>query len=248
MKFIQITDLHIDQPGECPFGIDVRKNFLEVLEAIVLEQPDQLVVSGDLCYKDGDEKIYRWIKAQLDELPFPYEVIPGNHDDSLLMAEVFELTHLVNDDELYFAKKWSKEPCLFLDSAPGELSKNQKKWLQRQLKICQTNLLIFMHHPPFVSGVPYMDNNHAFRDMEELQDLFEEFPNQISIFTGHYHVEKTLVRNNVTLMITPSCFFQIGQSLDAFSVDHHRIAFRIIDLEKGGVSSTVRYLPGNKTS
>lgn len=248
MKFIQITDLHIDQAGECPFGIDVRKNFLEVLEAVIVEQPDQLIITGDLCYREGDEKIYRWIKAQLDELPFPYEVIPGNHDDSLLMAEVFELTHLVNDDELYFAKKWSKEPCLFLDSAVGKLSKNQLKWLERQLKICQTNLLIFMHHPPFIVGAPYMDNNHAYQDMEAIQKLLEEFPNQISIFTGHYHIEKTVVHNNVTLMITPSCFFQIGQSLEEFSVDHHQIAFRIIEVEKGILTATVRYLPGNKIS
>ena len=47
-----------------------------------------------------DEKIYRWIRAQLDQLPFPYELISGNHDDSVLMAEVFDQTHLLNGSEL----------------------------------------------------------------------------------------------------------------------------------------------------
>ena len=207
MKFVQITDLHIDEAGEQPFGIDVRKNFHDILEAIIIENPDRLIVTGDLCYREGDEKIYRWVKAQLDALPFPYEIIAGNHDDSSLMAEVFDLTHLLNDGELYYAKKWNKQLCLFLDSAVGKHSDNQLKWLHRQLKICQTNLLVFMHHPPFVSGVPYMDINHPLKDMDAIQELFLEFPNQVSIFTGHYHVEKILISNNVTLMITPFLFF-----------------------------------------
>jgi 3',5'-cyclic-AMP phosphodiesterase len=69
MKFIQITDLHIDQSGECPFNIDVRKNFFDVLDAIITEEPDHLIITGDLCYRDGDKKIYKWIKTQLDALP-----------------------------------------------------------------------------------------------------------------------------------------------------------------------------------
>ncbi|MFK7806818.1 MAG: metallophosphoesterase [Saprospiraceae bacterium] len=246
MKFVQITDLHIDKAGEQPFGIDVRKNLHDVLEAVIIENPDRLVVTGDLCYREGDEEIYRWVKAQLDALPFPYEIIAGNHDDSALMAEIFDLNHLLNDGELYYAKKWDKQLCLFLDSAVGRHSDNQIKWLIRQLKICQTNLIIFMHHPPFISGVPYMDMNHALQDMDTIQELFAEFPNQISIFTGHYHVEKTLIHNNVTQMITPSCFFQIGQTLEEFSVDHHRIAYRIIEMENSVFSSSVQYLPGNK--
>ena len=249
MKFIQVTDLHIDKAGECPFDIDVRKNFFDILEAVTKEQPDHLVISGDLCYKEGEDKIYRWIKAQLDQLPFSYDIIAGNHDDSAMMAEVFERTHLLNDNkEFYFAKKWGKYPCLFLDTAVGHHSDNQLKWLKRQLRNCNSNLIIFMHHPPFLSGVPYMDINHSLQDMEKVQALFAEFPHQISIFCGHYHVEKTLIYNNVTLMITPSCFFQIGQDQEDFSVDHHRIAYRNIILDKGVLQSTVHYLPGNKLS
>jgi 3',5'-cyclic-AMP phosphodiesterase len=245
MKFIQITDLHIDQSGECPFNIDVRKNFFDVLDAIITEEPDHLIITGDLCYRDGDKKIYKWIKTQLDALPFPYEIIAGNHDDSVMMANVFDRGHLLNGTEMYFAKKWAKQPCLFLDSAVGKHSDNQIKWLKRQMKNCRGQLLIFMHHPPFKAGAPYMDNNYALQDMHILQALFEEFPHQISVFCGHYHIEKTVVYKNVTLFITPSCFFQIGQTLDAFSVDHHQIAYRIIDIEKGILRTTVRYLQGN---
>ena len=97
MKLIQITDLHIDRAGECPFDIDVRKNFFDILDAVIKEQPDHLIVTGDLCYRDGEDNIYRWIRAQLDGLPFPYEIIAGNHDNSVMMAEAFEpvsYTHL----------------------------------------------------------------------------------------------------------------------------------------------------------
>ena len=248
MKLIQITDLHIDRAGECPFNIDVRKNFFDILNAVMAEQPEYLVLSGDLCYREGEDIIYRWIRAQLDELPFPYEIIAGNHDNSVLMAETFERPHLLTGTEMYFAKKLGKQPCLFLDTAIGRHSDNQIKWLKRQLKICQSNLIIFMHHPPFKAGTPFMDLNHSLQDMEQIQNLFADFPYQISIFCGHYHIEKTIVHNNVTLMMTPSCFFQMGQEKEEFSVDHHRIAYRIINLEKGTLRSTVRYLPGNKVS
>ena len=245
MKFVQITDLHIDQADECPFGIDVRKNFLQILEAAAIEQPDFLIVTGDLCYREGDKKIYRWIKSQLDKFLCPYEIIAGNHDDSSLMAKVFEREHLLNDGEFYFAKKWGKQSCLFLDTAIGKHSDNQTKWLKRQLKNNKGALIVFMHHPPFISGVPYMDNNHSLQDMEQIQALFYSYPDQISVFSGHYHVEKTIISQNVTSMITPSCFFQIGQSLEEFSVDHHRIAYRTIELEKGLLRTTVCYLDGN---
>ncbi len=67
MKFIQITDLHIDIAGGCPFDIDVRKNFFDILDAVMVQQPEHLIVTGDLCYRRGEDNIYRWIRAQLDQ-------------------------------------------------------------------------------------------------------------------------------------------------------------------------------------
>ncbi len=144
MKIVQITDLHIDEKGEFPFDIDVRKNFTNILRATRDIEPDHLVVSGDLCYRTGEKSIYKWVKNRLDLQDIPYSIIAGNHDDSVLMAEVFQLQHLLNEQELYFAKKIGKTSCLFLDTARGFHSERQLNWLKRQLKNSKEELIIFM--------------------------------------------------------------------------------------------------------
>jgi len=246
MKIIQITDLHIDVEGELPFDIDVRQNFLKIIDKVKTFGPDHLVISGDLCYRHGDENIYHWIKKIVDDTQIPYSVISGNHDDSYVLAKSFELEHLMTDDELFFAKKIGKSTFLFLDSSRGFHSIKQLKWLKRQLKNAKDDLFLFMHHPPILAGVPFMDEKYALQDIKAIQAIFFSYPKNISIFTGHYHVEKSIRINNLLIQITPSLFFQIDQDSPEFKVDHHHIALREIVIENNHFSSTLKYFSGFK--
>jgi len=246
MKIIQITDLHIDDEGGYPHDIDVRKNLLRILTYIKKRKPDHLVISGDLCYRDPKEEIKQWIKEVLDVSGLDYSIIVGNHDDSTMMAKVFKLNHLLNEEELYFAKKIGKETILFLDSGKGSLSKKQTNWLKRQLKNADKDVMIFMHHPPVKAGVPFMDNRYPMQYLEKLQQLFFEHSDNIHVFCGHYHVDKTIRLKNLTVHISPSCFFQIDQNTLQFKVDHHRIGYREIVLDNQILSSTVRYFNGSR--
>ncbi len=246
MKIIQITDLHIDREGEYPFNIDVRKNFLRILNYIKSFKPDHLVISGDLCYRDGEVEIYEWIHGVLDTVELPYSVIAGNHDDSTMLAQTFGLEHLLHDGELYFARRIGKETVLFLDSGRGSHSHRQLNWLRRQLKNAQGELIVFMHHPPNLCEVPFMDTRYALQDIEEVQKVFAAYPGNVNVFCGHYHVEKTIRLGNLLIQVTPSCFFQIDQQQQDFKVDHHRIAFREIVLDNQQLFTTVRYFNGSR--
>ncbi|MEM6967381.1 MAG: metallophosphoesterase [Bacteroidota bacterium] len=246
MKIVQITDLHIDQENEFPHDIDVRKNLKRVLRAVRQIKADHLVVSGDLCYDVGDTAIYEWIKEQLDLTLIPYDVIGGNHDDSLMMAEVFGQQHLCTDDELYFAKKVGKTTCIFLDSAKGFHSEKQLKWLKRQLNNNLEDILIFTHHPPVKAGVPFMDNKYPLRNIDDIQKVFASHRGFLNIFCGHYHVEKSIQKDNILVQITPSCFFQIDQNYEDFKVDHHSIAYRLIDTSNNSLKTSVKYFRGSK--
>ena len=73
-----------------------------------------------------------------------------------------------------------------------------------------------MHHPPLHAGVPFMDNQHALKNREEVQSILFEHPFNVNIFTGHYHVEKMIRKKNIVVHITPSCFFQIAQESEEF--------------------------------
>lgn len=246
MRIIQLTDLHVDLEGDNTFGIDIRGNFIDLLQEVVRLAPDHLVISGDLCINEGISSIYKWIKAQLEILDIPYDIIPGNHDDVQMMAEIFGIQHLIDGEELFFAKKMDKTHCLFLDSSRGFHTDRQLKWLRRQLQQANEELIIFMHHPPMEAGVPFMDSKYPLQDMPAVQSVLFEHPHRIAIFCGHYHVEKSLQLRNVNVFITPSSFFQIDQFSPEFRVDHHSIALRIIDVIGGQLRTTVRYLRGNK--
>ncbi len=207
-------------------------------------QPDHLVISGDLCLEEGDKKVYEWIRNILELQDFSYSLIAGNHDDPVLMAEVFGLEHLLTDDEIFFAKKIGKATCLFLDTAKGYHSENQLNWLRRQLYNHKRELIIFMHHPPFKVGMPFMDKKHGHRDMKTITGLLTGYSNNITVFCGHYHIEKTIRYQNILLQITPSCFYQLDQNTTKFKVAHHRIAMRIIEHKTSRIATSVHYFPG----
>lgn len=242
MRIAQITDLHIGHEGEDTFGIDVRENFMLIKQAVQELSPDLVVLSGDLCYRSGNRDIYSWIKDHMEDMGIPYEFISGNHDDPALMARVFGREDLMKNGELYFSRQIADQKFLFLDTTLGVISWIQMDWLQRQLEEWDRDIVIFMHHPPFFAGVPYMDEKYSFRTQEEIQRIFFAFPHNITVFTGHYHVDKTIRKRNVVVHITPSCFFQIDQHSADFRVDHRRIGFREITLDDGLMMNTVKYV------
>ena len=244
MKITQITDLHIGLEGEDTYEVDVRNNFLRLLEKINTAPPDHLVITGDLCYRSGNERIYRWIKEQLAWLTYPFSIIPGNHDDPVLMANTFGLSHLLQDGEFYFRQNLGEQTCMFLDSTTGAISTPQLSWLERQLAALRGRVLIFVHHPPLPSGVPFMDQQHRLRNHEEFTRILWAYKDHIYTFSGHYHVDKTISSHNLTSFITPSNFMQIDQYSEAFKVDHYQIGYREIVLNQEWLQSTVRYLEG----
>ena len=244
MRIVQITDLHVGREGEDTFGVDVRANFLKVLNAVRQKQPHYLVLSGDLCYRDGDTEIYEWIYEQMERLGIPYDIISGNHDDPIMMAAAFGRSDLLKNEELYFIKEFNGRPVIFLDTTRGAVSEQQQQWLRRQLQGFNEEALVFMHHPPLEAGVPFMDSRHALRNRGEVQGIFLDHPFNVNIFTGHYHVEKVIRKKNIVVHITPSCYFQIGQDSEDFQVDHYRIGLREINWDNGVMMNSVYYFNG----
>ena len=242
MRIVQITDLHVGREGEDTYGVDVRSNFLKILEATQEKEPHYLVISGDLCYRDGDADIYEWIKGKVEQTGIPYEIMSGNHDDPVMMANTFGRANLLKGKELYFKRYFEGRPVLFLDTTPGVVSKEQLNWLKKELAEQKGEAMIFMHHPPLEGGVPFMDQRHALQNKAEVQEVIFEHPHNVNIFTGHYHVEKLIRKKNMVVHITPSCFFQIGQESTDFQVDHYRIAFREINWSNGVMMNAVHYL------
>ena len=246
IRIIQITDTHIGNEGELVRGVDVRANFLKTLRAIGKEEMDCLIHSGDLCAIEGKQETYQWIKEQISNVlgGAPFYVIPGNHDDPTMMAQIFGLQEALTGTEMYY-KVDQPLKFIFLDTSQGLTSEIQKQWFNLQINEHPDNCpIIFMHHPPIPCGVPYLDQNYALSNGDELMNILYRIKNKsFTIFCGHYHVEKTISDHNVNVFITPSTFFQMDQDASEFKVDHYRCGYRIIEMDSNGkLYTTVRYL------
>src|SRR5690606_4542513 len=247
-RIIQITDIHIGGEDEFPFGVNLRANFLNILEEVERMNPNLLVLTGDFCYKEPREDVYEWIRQHLENLGIPYEIIGGNHDDIAMMT-----SGLLNEDlsnaqsEYYFADELVDYHILYLDSASGLMSEEQLAWIDLEVrKAAGRKLLVFMHHPPLLAGVPHMDQGYSLQNNEKVLQILEQHSRPVLVFCGHYHVDRSVVWNNVVVHITPSLFMQIFPYVEEFSIDHYEIGYRVLDFAEGTLRHSVRYLPGSR--
>jgi 3',5'-cyclic-AMP phosphodiesterase len=256
MKCIQISDLHIGNPGEINYQIDSRKNFHGLMQAISREKADFLAITGDLAMREGEKSIYDWLQPKLPHFKKGVFVTPGNHDDRDLLRMTFpdQFSDLPPAAPLSSSFSLGGETFHFLDSSPGAVSKDQLEALNATLQQLENTqvpsvprLNIFMHHPPVFGEVRHMDTKYALENMDEVQKVVEHFSGQVHVFCGHYHVEKTIVKANMTVYITPSNYFQVDQETDAFTVDHYDIGYRIISWQEDTIRTWVRYIeaPGS---
>lgn len=248
MRIIQLTDLHIGAPGESTLGVDVRANFTKVISAVKTLSPDRVVITGDLCFDKSDPAVYDWVVAQLDAANLDYVIIPGNHDDSVELRETLRETSLDPEGkEFFFSQYWAPYRALFMDTSKGKCSPLQWAWLEDQLVTSQQPLLIFMHHPPILAGVPFMDDNYAFSESGVFEKLMDNHKSSaIHIFTGHYHVERTIEKGSYNVAITPPLFNAIDDQRAEYKKAHDNIGYRVIEWDDEELRTFVRYLTEEK--
>ena len=246
MKLAFITDMHLGAEGEKPQNVDVRQNFLKALDFVADLKPNGLVLGGDIINSTADRAIYEWVRHRVSALSMPCYVIPGNHDNAAILADVFHNTHDLHGNELYYALPLEGRPVLFLDSSKGRFSDEQWEWLREYLvALRDTNVLVMMHHPPLPADVAFMDRKYAFEQSDAFLDLVRALPCHVTVVCGHYHVEKVVQRGNLLALLSPSTFYQLQQETPQFAIDNYQIGIREINLTTHGTNSTVHYLtPG----
>ena len=242
-----ITDLHTGAEEDVPFDINLRQNFLTVLDAVRAHDPSHLFIAGDLCLLEGNKDIYSWQKKHFDALDIPYHIIIGNHDDAWLLSSIYDQLPTLQKGELFYEIILAGYQILMLDTSQGEMSAAQKKWLKQKLANPSSSpSIVVMHHPPDLMNVPYMDEKHFLKDRVDVMQIFRDAQHPIEIFCGHYHVEKTVSFGHFRVHVTPSCYFQIDAFSGSFQIDHTQIAYRLIDLYNDRIDFSLHYLPGAK--
>lgn len=242
MRIFQITDPHIVSIGrETINNIDVWGKFKVVLAKAKENKPDLLVISGDLCYAHGEQKIYRRIKQELETTGLNYLVIAGNHDDATMMANVFGLPLNNETGECYYAKEYDEGRMLFLDSVKKTFSEQQWAWFTTQISKGDP-MLIFTHHPPCIAGSPFMDKNHCFLEAEKFRAISLKSKKPLNVFCGHYHQERTINMPNMTVFVTPSTMVQINIFQEEYTLAQEQAGYRVINWDGIAVQTSVLYV------
>ena len=191
----QISDLHIKPPGRLAYG---RVDTAKALECCIASlnafkpAPDFVVISGDLADTPTVEE-YDYLKHLLAPLKLPFAGIPGNHDSREMMRAAFPQSgYAVSSGPLNQKVEIDALDLVLLDSSvsgkpDGELDAPTLQWLDATLA-SSTNrpALLFLHHPPFATGISHMDRQNL-HNAGELADLVRRHPRVQLIAAGHVH-------------------------------------------------------------
>ena len=163
---LQLSDLHIREPGRLAYGRIDTAPFLARAVQNILElpqQPDAIVITGDLT-DFGRPQEYAHLRALLAPLPMPVYLLPGNHDDRAQLRAAFaDHTYLGDDGFVQYSVPVGPIQLIALDTvvpgaSGGSLCSERLDWLQAELAHHRGRpVVIAMHHPPFQTLIGHMD-------------------------------------------------------------------------------------------
>lgn len=225
MLICQLTDLHVRPKGVASNRVSETNMFTERACRVVAgftPRPDVVIITGDLT-ECGLEAEYANFSAIVSRtLSMPVYVIPGNHDRRDNLRRVLAHMPGVTSDPDFVQYVVEDHPVrlVMLDTlVPGEshgtLTAAQLDWLDRTLAAQPSKpTLVGMHHPPFITGLPHMDEigllNHA-----EFRGVIARHRQVERIVCGHHHRPIVGQCSHAIVSISPSVAHQVELTFDS---------------------------------
>ena len=219
----QISDLHIKRPGELAYHhVDTAAALSRCVDELnrFSPRPDLIVISGDLADTPAKEE-YDHLKNLLAPLEIPFVAIPGNHDDrGWMRAALPEQPYVQPDGALNLATSVGDLDIVLLDSSvPGAshglLDADTLRWLDTMLGAAPKRpALLFLHHPPFVTGIGHMDVQNL-RNAVDLAAVLRRHKRTRLIAAGHVHRAMLTTFAGVATSICPAPNHAVALDLDA---------------------------------
>ena len=191
----QISDLHIKRPGVLAYGqVDTAAALTRCVATLnaFRPRPELVVISGDLADTPVAEE-YEHLNRLLAPLEIGFAAVPGNHDSRELMrAALPKGGYAQSTGPLNSLHAVGPLDLVLLDSSVpgkphGELEAPTLAWLDATLALSSTRpALIFLHHPPFVTGIHHMDVQNL-RNAGALANVLRRHPRARLVAAGHVH-------------------------------------------------------------
>ena len=219
MLIAQISDLHFRADGSLlHHGIDTQAALANCVAHVerLDPRPDLILATGDLADR-GKVEDYPPLRDMLGRIGLPVYVIPGNHDDRDAMRAIFGPAGYLpaSGPFLHYTVEDYPLRLIGLDTLlPGKivggLCEARLSWLAERLaEQPERPTLIFMHHPPFPSGIVFLDQP-AFQGAEELARIISVNRQVRQIVCGHIHRAMHLSWAGTSAAVAPSSIYQMN--------------------------------------
>ncbi|NKE64207.1 phosphodiesterase [Ramlibacter sp. RBP-2] len=193
---VQLTDLHIREPGRLAYGRLDTAPYLRRAVASVLrlkQRPDAVVITGDLS-DFGRPAEYGHLAELLAPLTMPVYLMPGNHDDRDQLRRSFPgHAYLGESGFVQYSVQVGGLRLVALDTVEhgqshGALCDSRLDWLDRELaQHAHQPVIVAMHHPPFETLIGHMDKIGLRDGAADLEAIVVRHPNVERVLCGHLH-------------------------------------------------------------
>lgn len=219
----QITDTHIKADGRLAYDkVDTAAALEAAVRHLNAFRPrlDAVIVTGDLTDQGRPEE-YAALAPLLDRLDMPWYPILGNHDDRANARAALTGRAFAPDDGPFFHYAVDHRPwrLIGLDSTVpgkphGRLCPDRLDWLDRQLALAPDRpTLLFMHHPPFDTGIRHMDVQRL-ENADAFLDVVARHSQVRHIACGHVHRASQCVMRGIGVSIGPNAAHSVTLDLD----------------------------------
>lgn len=229
MLIAQIADTHISTPGG---RNDRHYRTAEHLERAIAHlnaltpRPDVVLATGDLVER-GEIAEYERLRELLQPLRMPAYLIVGNHDNRENLPRVFDHHRYLPRDVRflqYVVEDWPVRLVALDTLIPGEsggrLGTERLAWLDTRLtEAPERPTLVFMHHPPFITGMRKMDEM-GLDGTEAFAAVIRRHQQVERVVCGHLH--RSIVRRfaGTVACTAPATAHQLALDLG----EMHRLA------------------------
>lgn len=215
----QLSDPHLVAPGKLlAREIDTGAMFAAAIARVagLRPVPDLVVLSGDLVNRGRSDE-YARLRELLAPLDIPWLLMPGNHDDRDALRAAFPEQDFAGGPLCCTARQVGDLQILCLDTViageeGGEIGNAQIAWLDAACPAMsagsESPTLLFLHHPPFATGIAGMDAI-ACRGGNRLAAWLATRPQVRALACGHVHRAVVTQFAGRPAMTAPSVAHQI---------------------------------------
>lgn len=253
----QLTDTHVLSPtSDEERWVDNNGRLAMAVASLMAERPrpDAILATGDLTNNAAPGELEE-LQQQLEPLEIPILALPGNHDDRGQIRSAFDMPWAA-DDNLSWVVDIDELRVIGLDTTVpkkhhGDFDTEREAWLADALADAAGRpTVVAMHHPPFASGVQWMDASQL-RRADAFAALIAASPHVQRIFCGHLHRPVQTVIGGVSTTVGLSTVHHIALDLSPaapIEIIRDPTGYQLHHYVDGGWISHTRYIDTGETA